>query len=331
MFDVRTLDVKKVTYVPVNTVGTKFRQMQLIDMSKVYVPPMNTNPSRKKGLNLMNIQKLTISLRHGIDYSRMPPVVYKKSQIINGVHYEYVLVAGWHRFQALENCEYGQWIFCVYDFAQDGYSFEDSILKFGLVENDHQSPHLESSEEDVVNVIRLLIEHNSKLVDNTEQSIRNYVDEVCMYKHWQTRAKIVRNVIRACGTSQNIVTYTAKDAFKWIGNNTDYTVAGKLDSKRKMYGWTVLEGYESEYIMNSIKHYNQSKIPSYFVCHTKPPTEKNDLTEKRNNIQKTFQEWEEALIETFNYFQKTGKFPWNVEGFLPQDHKNKESDFIALK
>lgn len=323
------LDRKLVTAVPITAPGCKFKDYDLIELNKIYVPPMADNPVRKKGKNLVNVQKLAISTSRGIHYDKMPPIVIKKSRIVNGVHYEYELICGNHRFEAFLNNSFTEWIFAIYDLAQNGISYEDSVRTLQLVENDHD-PALESSDEDISNIISRLIAHGSSLVKNDEDSIREYVETYCRNKHWQTKAKIVRQTVRLSGAYQDVVTYTAKDAFKWLDDNTTYKYAGKYDSRRKKYGWTVLEGYEYEYVFSAIKKYAEDNIESYFCCHTRAPTEDFPIEDKRDNVISAFKGLEDDLVEVFKFYEKTGRFPWRVEGFLPQDHKNKEDKFINV-
>jgi hypothetical protein len=198
-----------------------------------------------------------------------------------------------------------------------------------LVENDHD-PSLESSDEDISNIVSRLIAHGSALVTNDEDSIRNYVETYCRNKHYQTKAKIVRQAVRLSGAYQDVVTYTAKDAFKWLDKNTSYSYAGEYDAKRQKYGWTVLEGYEYEYLVSAMKKYSETGRESYFVCHTRAPTEDKTLEDKREGILNSFEALENNLKKVFEYYQLNGEFPWNVEGFLPQDHKNKENNFIRV-
>lgn len=326
----QNLDPKKVTFPPMISKGAKFITNELITLSEIYVPPMADNPVRCKGKDPLNISRLAAVLsRIGIDYSKMPPVVYKKSFIKDGKHYKYVLVAGNHRFEAFEQCGFKEWIFSVYEFAHAGYSFEESLYNFQLLENNHY-PQLESSEDDVVNMISRLIDRGSRLVNNDEDSIRAYVDDVCSNKHHQTKGSIVRRVIRQCGAYQDVVTYTAADTFKWLRENTDYTYAGEYDKKRKKYGWTVLEGYEYEYVINAVRKFAETGKESYFVCHTKAPTERYGLDEKRLKMKEAFNSLEDALVEVFNFYQETGRFPWDTEGYLPQNHLTKEDEIIKI-
>jgi hypothetical protein len=327
--NLHSLDHKLVTAVIIHSPGTKFHHYEVIPFDEIYVPPMANNPVRKKGKNPHNVEKLAQSTSRGIQYDKMPPVVRKCSQIIDGKHYKYELVCGNHRMEAFIKNGYDRWIFGIYEFGLDGISYEDSVRTFQLIENDH-SPALESSDEDISNVISRLISMGSNLVQNNEDSIREYVETYCKNKHWQTQAKIIRQAVRLSGAYQEVVTYTADDAFKWIAQNTNYAVAGEYDSKRRNFGYTVLEGYEKEYVMSASKKFAESGKQSYFICHTKPPTEKNGLSDKRNNMLQSFDDIEQSLVEVFNYYQKNGKFPWRVEGFLPQDHKANEKAFIPV-
>jgi hypothetical protein len=323
------LDPKLVSASPIEAPGCKFIRFETILLSKIYVPPMVDNPVRKNGKSLVNVQKLTQSISRGIHYDKMPPIVIEKHRIIDGHHYDYELVAGNHRFEAFQNNVLKEWVFALYKLAQSGVSFEDSIRTLQLVENDHD-PALESSDEDVANIVSRLIAHGSSLVNNDEASIRDYVENYCRNKHYQTKAKIIRQTVRLAGAYQDVVTYTARDAFKWMDKNTDYTYAGNYDNTRKKYGWTVLEGYEYEYVVSAMKKFAETGRESYFVCHTKAPTEKNTLEDKRGGMQETFKELESQLVQLFDYYENNKKFPWSVEGFLPQDHKNKEDKFIAV-
>jgi hypothetical protein len=329
MFDITTLDPNKVTAEPLKTPGTKFIKWAIVSLDGIYVPPMSLNAARKKGKDRNNIEKLTQSLQRAIQYDKMPPIIRKCNRIIDGKQYFYELICGHHRMEALEKNGYDFWIFAIYELPVDGVSYEDAIRTLQLVENDH-SPALESSHEDIANIIARLIANGSNLVENNEDSIRDYVETYCQNKLWQTKAKIVRQAVNLTGAYQDVVTYTASDAFKWLDDNTSFTYAGNYDANNRAYGWTVLEGYEQEYIMNAIKKYAETGRESYFICHTKPPTEKMDLEDKRASMLQSFKTIENNLKEVIHYYNKNGKFPWQTKGFLPQDHKAEEKYFIEI-
>jgi len=164
-FDLNSLDPQKVTFKNLISPGTKFVSRDVIKLDSIYSPEVNQNVVRKKGKNLPHIQILSKSLSNGIDYSKMPPVIRKKTQIINGKTYDYELICGYHRFEALKTlCQYESWIFDIYDVCLDGYSFEASVQTFKLQETNHM-PALPNAADDVVNAILYLIEKGSVVVE----------------------------------------------------------------------------------------------------------------------------------------------------------------------
>lgn len=327
MFDINTLDASCVTFDPIEFLGTEFQGYSDLNLSLIYVPPMSENLVRVAGLDANNIDNIVQSFSNGIDYTLCPPIVYPKSQIVNGVHYKYVLVAGHHRFAALEKLNFTKWIFAVYELAKNGYSFEDSRDELQLIEN-NKRPQKESTIDDVANTISRMISHGSKLVTNDEASIRDYVNKVCSNKSSHARGSIVAKVVRLSGAHQSVVTYTASDVKKWLTQNTDYVNSGSFDSSRKKHGWSVKEGYEYEYVMNATRKFAETGRESYFICHTKSPTDTRDLNTKRIEMMQTFQILEGALKDVCDYYIKNQKFPWSVEGFLPQDHDANENIII---
>lgn len=323
------LDNTLVTAPVFATPGIKFVKHEVIDLDMIYIPPMVDNPVRKRGKDPHNVDRLAQSLSRGIQYDKVPPIVRKNSRIVDGKHYTYELICGNHRCEALQKIGKKEWIFSVYEVSINGISYEDSVRTLQLVENDH-SPALESSDEDISNVVSRLIEKGSTLVGNDEQSIRDYVETYCQNKAWQTKAKIVRQAVRQVGAYQDVVTYTANDAYKWISSKTDYTVAGRLDNTRRQYGWTVLEGYEYEYVISAARKLHETGKPSYFICHTKAPTEARSLEERREEMVQNFNDLGEMILTCADYYSKHGEFPWEIRGFLPQDHKAKEVDLIMV-
>jgi hypothetical protein len=335
MFDINTLNPSKVTFGQYNTPGVKYLDRSIIDIFKIYIPPLKDNPVRKKGKNYNNIQRLTESFRNGINYSKSPPIVREKVQLIDGHTYEYELIAGNHRLEALLANNYNKWIFDVYAITGDEKStYEDSLRTLQLDENDHP-PHLETSEDDAVNIICRLLDHNSKLVEPNCDSIRDYLDAHCKNMHGNTKAKVIRDVVRnmqknGVSVYSDTVTYTPHDVNNFVQKTTDYVTSGEFDKKRKSFGWSVLEGYEYEYIMSAAKKFSETGSTSYFICHTKSPTEKYPLKEKRDKMINQFQKLETALLDVMKYYEQHQTFPWQVVGFLPQDIKAGEDELIVV-
>jgi len=332
------LDPIKVTFSIIASRGAKFFKRQIIKLDDIYIPPIKGdvyNSARRNGKSPFHVQSLANSLQQGIDYTKMPPVVRPDPKQIDGKLYKWTLVTGNHRFEALRSINVDEWIFDIYDFdSTDKASFEDSISTFQLRENNF-APSLASTEDDVVNVISRLINHGSKMIEPNEQSIKDYVDDVCTYMHGNTKNKVVKNVIRLLKKTgqkvhQDFVTYTAQDVVDFIkGQRLDIVVGGNFDHKRKEFGWSVLEGYPHEFVLNAAKKYAETGNKSYFTFHTYRPLDKQTVKDKREKMLSHLSSVEESLVKAVEYYQEHGVFPWRVNGYLPQDISNEGTYVFA--
>jgi hypothetical protein len=317
-FNVHTLDPNLVKAKIIVGPGVLYDNTKVIEFKDIYVSPQENNHARVITKDANQIQLLMANFTNGVYYDRKPPIVRENPREIDGVIYKYELLCGHHRFEAMKRLGYDRWIFWIYKICLNGYSLDDCRLTLQLLENDHDS-QLASSAEDVSGAIIYLINHGSRLVQNTEQSIREYVDNYCKNMHSNTKGKVIRQVMSKLNTYRRIVTFTGDDALSWIQSNTNYVTAGDYDAKRKKYGWSVLEGYEYEQVFNAIRKFAETGKESYFICRTKAPTIKSDLNTKRTGMVKEFEYLEDCLVETFNYYKENGKFPWHAEAFIPQD------------
>jgi hypothetical protein len=325
----KALNPSKVTAEPIVSKGAKFQKHLKIYLDEVYVPAMANNPTRKDGKDPDNVNDLTQSLSKNIRYHLMPPVVRKKQIFANGKRYDYELIAGNHRFEALRNNKYSEWIFSLYEFGLDGTSEESSIIRFQLKENDHP-PQLNASVEDVANSVVGEISRGSNEVVNTEYSIRDYVDSVCQNSKPQTKNAIVKRVMQSLGTYQDVVTYTADDVKRWA-EEEGYVVGGKLDRKRDECGWSVLDTrYINEFKTNAILKLAETDKESYFLYHTLAPTESQNLNAKRSAMIKYSDNSDAAYFKFAEFVTKNKRMPWHAIGFLPQDRKANETDLIKI-
>jgi len=332
------LDPIKVSFSILASRGVKFINRQIIQLDDIYIPAMKGdmfNSARKHGKNTIHIQNLANSLQQGIDYSKMPPVVRRCVRNVNGKIYEWELVTGNHRLEAFRLLNFKEWVFDVYEFtASNDLTLQDAISTFQLRENNF-APALSSTEDDVVNVISRLINNGSRMIEPNEESIRDYVDEVCTYMHGNTKNKVIKNVIRLLQkTGQKVhrdfVTYTAQDVIDFIkGENLDIVVGGNFDHKRKEFGWSVLEGYPHEFVLNAAKKYAETGSKSYFTFHTYRPLDNQTVDDKREKMKTHLSSVEESLVKAVEYYQEKGVFPWRVNGYLPQDIANKEKSYIV--
>ena len=336
--NLQELDPKSVTYGIIVSKGAKYISRQIIKLEDIYIPPMKGdifNSARKHGKNVLHIQNLANSFQQGIDYSKMPPVVRRKVRTVNGKIYLWELVTGNHRLEALRSFNKKEWIFDEYEFTcSNDYTLEDVISTFQLRENNF-APALASTEDDVVNVISRLINNGSKLIEPEEKSIRAYIDDVCSYMHGQTKNKVIKNVIRLLKKTghkvhQDFVTYTAQDIEDFIKfEKIDISVGGEFDHKRKEFGWSVLEGYPHEFVLNAARKYSESGHKSYFTFHSKRPLDNQTTQDKRNKMLMHLTSVEESIVKSVEHYQEHGVFPWRVHGYMPQDVANNEKTYIV--
>lgn len=338
MFDPKTIDISKVTFTTLESPGVKFIDRKLISIDEIEILPIKDNPTRSTGKSLTQIQKLEISFRDdGIDYNQMPPVVrlLPKSKFEDGNLIKYSLVAGNHRLEALRRLGFSEWVFDIYEIPNGTkYSLEEALRTFQLKENNH-SPAMGVKEGDVVKTIISLVFANSSLVSADETSILAYINENCSKLHYNTKAKIVKDVIRGLQANgampmSDVITYTPQDVQDFMYRKTDRSWNGHHDETRDQYGFTMLQGYEERSVMNALRRYDETGKISYFSLHTQSPTENSSLFERREKMVDLTNDIGLAILKAAAYYKKHGTLPWYVAGFLPQDVASGEKEFIEV-
>lgn len=335
MNDSRNLDISKFTFSAIESPGVSFIERKLIPFSKINIRPMqDNNCTRSKGKSASHVDILMHSFSQRVDYSQMPPVVYKIPPKVDykGDIVEYEIFTGHHRKEALERLGYDSWVFDVYNLSCEDYTFDDVLHTFQLNENNH-APRLPSTEDDVVKTVTRLIQRNSKLIKPENDSIWNYVNTTCSHLHYNTRAKIVRDVER--NLQQNghmplydIVTYLPEDVDNFIKQKTNLKTRGLLDLNLDQHGWTVLEGYEKKCIMNIVDKFGDTGKISYITLYTKSPTEDMSLSDRVEKTKETINDLGLSILKCADYYKKHGKMPWYIKGRLPQDRDSGEDEYI---
>lgn len=335
MFDTKTLDPSKVTFGKYKSPGVKFVDRKVVPIEKIYIPALKDNPVREKTKDINHIAKLKTALSAGIDYSKSPPIVRRSVKQIEGDIFEYELIAGNHRLEALRTANIEEWIFDEYEICgNDKITYNDALRTLQLLENNH-SPQLPASEADVVSIVCSLLEQKTNLIEPNEKSIREYVDAYCYNMHHMTRSKAVSDIVNWCETHlgivgmRKVISFSPLDIKDFVEKSTDLKTHGEYDPIRKSHGWTVMESYEREFIFNAAKKYLETNRPSYFLCHTKTPTESLSLKARREKMIKDFKKLEASLLESFEYYEKHGKFPWSILGFAPQE-TSVEEDVVPV-
>lgn len=330
------LNTNKLTRILIASPGSKHLEAKIIETKKIYVPKnvkgKTINRARKKYLNQDHINKLAVSLKE-IDYSKRPPIVVKKHQWVGDVFYEYELICGAHRFSAFEKMGVTEWIFDVYELGTDGVNKDLAMSSLQIQENDHQ-PELASTADDLTNIMSYLV--SKKLIANTEKAITAYLEENTSNLHHGTFKKVVFATVRKNGAYQDIRTFPSDvlpnflELNKREGEEHPYVHGGIHDVERDKFGWTVLEGYEYEYLTNALRKLDETDKGSYFLMHTKAPTEKRGLDTRRKDMKQSLQQLERGIEKAYEYKVENGQWPWNIEAFLGQDVKKKEDSFITI-
>jgi hypothetical protein len=325
----KKLDVAKVTAEPIVVKGTKFLKHLKISLNEIHVPPMNNNSVRKDTTNHENVNNLKQSMEKGIKYNLLPPIVRKNPQFIDGKSYNYELIDGHHRWHAMQDGNCKEWIFSLYEFGLDGVSYENSVEDLQLTANDHP-PQLPASVADVANIIVKRINSSESDIENNEYSIREYVNRVCKNRATAFKGKVEAAVIKACGTWQDVITYTQEGVNGWVAKE-GYVVGGKLDKTRDEHGWSVKDTrFVNEFKMSGILKLAETNKESYFLFHTLAPTESQDLNAKRNAMIKHSKKTDAALFKFAEWVVENKRMPWHDIGFLPQDKKANETDLIKI-
>jgi hypothetical protein len=321
----------EVKFKPIISKGSRFLGMKYMNPKDILVPRLSddtlSNPTRHKNY-VEHIGALKSSISMGIDESQHPMAVRQIRPVIaNGKRYDEELAAGNHRIAAVKELGLKSVPVAVYEFDD-----EESLLRFQLAEN-NKFPQKSSSKDDLAQTLAVAVDKG--FIQNAEESMKKFLVETSSNVHHMTRAAAVKKAIQLSGAYQDYITFTFDDIKEYLVNDDNYAdgrpkyvVKGELDYERGKHGWSCLEGYEDEFIMNSIKKFSETNRESYLVCHTKTPTKKDNANSKRVKMRKTIERINNDLDAVFSFKQENGYYPWDVETFVAQDNKAGERGFI---
>lgn len=311
--------------------GAKFVKYIAVPPSAIYIRQDekggNNNLVRNK-MDYAVCNAIAASYRENGQLLHLPVPVVKQTKpfVYQGTMYDIVGVDIHHRKIASEEAGLKELICAVYEFEN-----EQAEVKFQLQCND-QAPNNPVSADDICNTLCVAV--SKGWINNNEEAMKDFVSGI-KHCHPNTRNKGIREAMRLCGTYVDFRTWTANEINAFVSNKENYdngepqyVVGGSIDEKRNAVGWSVKEGYEYEYIMNAAKALVKYKKPSYFVCHTKTPTDKSSVDEKRQKMVSEFKALERALDEVFDYKNKNGSYPWSIESFLPQCNNTDGHTFV---
>ena len=311
--------------------GLKYVRTAIVPNSNIWQEKgssgQKTNKVRVENLDTRHAKACGKSFKRGIDYTKNPPILRKEGAWVDGEFKEYKLICGAHRFFGMEVENITEWVYDIYE-CDGKRSQLFGEITHQIQENDF-APEKTSSKRDLINVIGVLI--SNKELENVESDIEAYLDEYAPNLHYQTKKSVVSQTVQANGAYQDIRTWPFEEIVKFITKDVnEYKLSGNYDNARKAFGFSVLEGYEHEFFTTSLQKFRETDgvTPSYFICHTKAPTEKRDLETRRNKMVDNLKEYEEAIEMACAYKAEHGEYPWRVEAFLPQDNKNKEGNDV---
>ena len=149
--------------------------------------------------------------------------------------------------------------------------------------------------------------------------------------HGNTMAKTIKKCVRANGSYQDIATYEADYIADINAKQPEkYVIGGEFDRKRKKLGISVLETYELPLVMKAVLNYSEHDKETYFLFHTKLPSDKVNLKERRQKMIKKLSEIEKGILSASKFYEKNGHWPWHVEAFMGQNKKPGEEEKIYL-
>ena len=332
------LNLEELSYTPLKTKGVRYVQPHILNPNDVYVPTVGDEVRNKARLrmNPRHVTQLMISIRKGIDYGQCPPVIRKLSSpmVINGKSYRYELVAGFHRMDAFKQLGITEWVFDEYQFGVDGVSFRYAIRTFQVAEN-NKLPALPATKDDVVVILLELTDGPEPEVEKTEKAIEEWVEDNCSFMHGNVKNAVIRKVVDATGAARDWTTFTYNQLLSYMGNRDNYEdneptykAGWEYDKARDKLGATVLERYEYEFVYHAMQKLSAEDRESYFICHTSAPSEKISGQEKRQRMMTKFDDIEQLLLNTVEFYYKNGRWPWTVEKFVAQDNTVGESGFL---
>jgi hypothetical protein len=304
-----------------NTSGVEYLHRIWVDFSNIDSDPQH-NEWRIAGTDKVNADSIYLSFSEGIDTKEPLPVLYELNQpkiLSDGTVLKYGLITGNHRMAALKDLGYEGYWFDVVKVGTNGIGNLRSKTA-AAIRTQKTNPHLDASIDDVVIAIAKVVKQGE--CANDEDAIKEFVKECCPlesnYKLGVITAKVcsmtgpLTHFVNWSGQSKSALQATVSAKFKKASH-------GNYDSHAKKYGFTLLDGYSMKGTYHAMKKFAETGRQSYFVGHVKSPNNSGSLIEKRMNVIDDLEDVKKVLIANFEFYKKTGKFPFELVGFLPQD------------
>jgi hypothetical protein len=304
----------------VNYIGREWIEFRNIDHD------LQNNPWRVKGQNSANAAELAISFAEGIDTRCDLPILYKlpvPKTDSNGNVRTHGMVGGNHRLPILKALGYKGYFFEVVELGADGVGYLTSQTLAAMRDN-HSKPRAAADNEDVARAVQAVVV--AKEIGNTEDEIRAFVKKCCPYFSNSRIGTITAIVCSRTSPATSFVNWNAmtkEDFADTMQKKFKHVAHGKIDPRKGKHGFAMLDkGYFIKGIYHAMKKFNEDGKESYFIGHVKSPNSQGTLAENRLSIVDNVETYKSMLIKVFNFYKKTGRFPFEVIGFLPQDDVN---------
>lgn len=299
---------------------------RFIELNKI-LANSKENTARDGGTDSSLVEELKNSFASGIRYNEFLPIVEVMTipkKWDDGEMKHYNLVDGYNRVNMLKDSGYTHYWFDVVEFDTKDYLLNRTTLALGS--NAH-APSKSSNDKDIFNSVTILV--NNGALPKDFDAVKKYIKKTCKVRADRAH-RLADKICTHVGAPTRFVAWTPAMIRNDVVGLGVYS-HGNLDPVREKYGWTTLEGYEPDTIMNAIVKYDQTKTRSYIVGHVKAPDSKNNLHSKRQNMIATFEEKKKALISVIEHYNRTKELPFELIGFLPQDVDEPSNQMIELK
>ncbi len=332
------LDVSKCEVKPQFEHLSKYLGRTILDWSEVLVVDtkrIDSGNKIRKGGNTDSNRTSEISDDvniNGIRYNEPLIAVYKTDKTVDNKHYSWELHnVGNHRHEAINvQLGIGSWIFDLYEQPS---SVNQELT--GWDSNNTKSNVKGLNKDSMIASINRLIKENYFGTSSSEKSLEtkegikkfeqildDFITEHASINE-KSRQGIIKQVIHKNAPDQDHKEYLPRHAEKFVKKVLNVDTRGKEDLKTGEYNWIVQEGYEKAKIFKAISVWNETKKKSNFYMHTEQPLSsgrtKNTTLLKRQGMIAQHNKILDDLEQVVLHKQKTGEWPIEIKGFLPQD------------
>ena len=166
-------------------------------------------------------------------------------------------------------------------------------------------PKVPSSDNDLFTAVTGLVDHGH--IPKDFEKIKKYIREVAKVPPARAHT-IADKVATATGVPNTLFIWSAS-MIKTDTKSLGIMSHGKYDARRSKHGWTVLEGYEPDAVMNAIAKFSETGKASYFVRHTKLPDNANNLDDRRLRVKNNIEDRKAQLIALCEYYAEHKEWP----------------------